>query len=209
VAVFGKHVYSAYPDPEGLLSTLPAITTTLIGLLVGRALRSDKPIAKRCAQMLIAGVALAATGVTIGWVGIPINKQIWTPSYAVLSAGLACLGLGAMFYAIDVRGRRRPAVPLVALGTNAILIFLLSGAISRLMGLVTVPPTWLPGAVDATTRPGSIGVRAVLTAWATHLQQAATPTAWHTPEAASLAYAVGFLAAVWLVAACCTGCGGS
>ena len=201
VATFGPHVYKAYPDPEGLLSTLPAITTTLVGLLVGRALRSDKPMADRCAGTMAAGVALAVAGVLLGWWVVPINKQLWTPSYAVLAPGLGCLALGAMCYAIDVRGRRGWAVPLIALGTNAILVFVLSGAVARLMGLIKVPPSWLPASAAAATRPDAIGIRAVLTSWATHLQQIVTPVAWHTAEAASLAYAVGFLAVAWVVAA--------
>jgi predicted acyltransferase len=136
-----------------------------------------------------------------GWWAVPINKQLWTPSYAVFTAGMACLALGAMAYAIDVRGRRGWAVPLVALGMNAILVFLLSGAVARLMGLVSVPSAWLPAAVGETTQPATVGLRAALTAWATHVQQSGTPATWHSPEAASLAYAVGFLMAVWSLAA--------
>jgi predicted acyltransferase len=163
VALFGPHAYKSYPDPEGLLSTLPAVTTTLLGLLAGRRLRAaDRSPAERCAGLMTAGVALAVGGVLLGWWVAPINKQVWTPAYAVFTGGLAALTLGAMFHTIDVCGHRRWAVPFIALGMNAILVFLLSGAVGRMMGLIKLSPDWLATTAPAASQPSAVAVRAVL-----------------------------------------------
>lgn len=216
VAVFGRHAYGAYfnsegalsyrayPDPEGLLSTATALATCLLGILAGTWLRTDRPIADRAAGLLAAGVVGSVVGVVLGWWTIPVNKPIWTASYVVLTAGLACLTFGACFYAIDVKQRRTWCVPFVAFGMNAITTFLLAGIIGRLMGMIQVPRDWLPPAAPwvkaATTAPEMIGIQGFMAQWAGHVGRAITPTALHTAEAASLAYAVCFVAAFTVLA---------
>lgn len=197
--VFGPHVYGAYPDPEGLLSTLPAIATTLIGLMAGRWLvRADKPMMDRAAGMMAGGLGVAMLGVVLSW-WVPVNKSLWTPAFAVLTAGLGCLTLGAMFLVIDVKGRKAWSLPLAALGSNAILVFLLSSVFARTMGLIKVPVQWYPPEIVSRTAKaavksgGDVGIRSVWVEWTTFLQQHATPVYWHSPEAASLAYSVSFL----------------
>jgi predicted acyltransferase len=197
--VFGPHAYRSYADPEGLLSTLPAAATALLGLLAGHLLRAADPPAERCARLMVWGLALACIGVLFDWWLVPINKQLWTPSFVTLTAGLACLTLGAMFYAIDFRGHRVAAIPLAAFGMNAILVFLLSGIIGRVMGLFQVPVTWLPPTWHALGEPKAIGLRTVLTSWTQHLYRSLLPFAAQTAEAYSLAYAVAFLTILWLL----------
>ena len=130
-----NHNYS-YPDPEGLVSTLPAIATVLLGILVGMRLRSDRPAAERGASVMAWGVVTTCLGVLLSWWLMPINKQIWTPSFTVFTAGMGMLALGAVFYAVDVRGRRRWAIPFTIYGMNAIAAFVLSGILNRLLSLV-------------------------------------------------------------------------
>jgi predicted acyltransferase len=138
-AVFGVHTWKPGWDPEGLLSTLPAIATTLAGVLAGEGLRAGAP-AGRIRGLLIAGALATAAGLLWGRV-LPINKSLWTSSYALLMSGLACLCLAACVWIVDVRGWKRWAAPLAWLGRNAIAAFTLStlGAIALIAIKVTGP----------------------------------------------------------------------
>ena len=138
-AVFGAHTWKPGWDPEGLLSTLPAIATTLLGVLAGERLRGG-PAASRIRELLVAGAL--ATAVGLGWGRIfPVNKSLWTSSYAVLMSGLACVSLAACVWIVDVHGWKRWAAPLVWLGRNAIAAFTLStlGAIALIAVKVAGP----------------------------------------------------------------------
>jgi predicted acyltransferase len=125
-AVFGVHTWKPGWDPEGLLSTLPAIATTLLGVLAGERLREAAPVANRLRQLFAAGLIATAAGLLWGR-AFPINKSLWTSSYALLMSGLACASLAACVWIVDVRGWKRWAAPLVWLGRNAIAAFTLSG----------------------------------------------------------------------------------
>lgn len=198
VWVFGPHAYRSYADPEGLLSTMPAIATALLGLLAGHLLRSESPPAERCARLMAWGVVVACLGAVLDWTAMPINKQLWTPSFVALTAGLGCLALGAMFYVIDVRGRVAWSLPLRAFGMNAILVFLFSGIVGRTMGFFDVPVRWIPPGWQMLGEPQTVGLRNLLTMWCSYLYGTVTPVAAHTPEAYSLAYAIAFLGIFWL-----------
>jgi predicted acyltransferase len=128
-AIFGPHTWKPGWDPEGLLSTLPAIATTLLGALAGERLRGSAP--GRLRGLFAAGAAAAAAGLAWGRI-VPINKSLWTSPYALLMSGLACACLAACAWVVDVRGWKRWAAPLLWLGRNAIAAFTLStlGAIA-------------------------------------------------------------------------------
>ena len=138
------HVYKATKvwDPEGLLSTLPAIGTGILGLLTGTWLRSNRPATDKVAWLFTAGCLLALSGLL--WDGFfPINKALWTSSYVLLAGGLAMLGLALCYWLIDVKPGSRPTYskwvfPFVAFGVNAITVFFLSGLIPRVMSLIKV-----------------------------------------------------------------------
>ena len=135
--VFRAHVYPPYPDNEGLLSTLPAIGSVLIGILVGTSLRrADRTHVEKCAALLARGVIVTICGVLLSWWLMPINKNIWTPSFTVFTAGLGMLALGCVFWFTDVRGRRAWAWPFKVYGMNAIAAFVISGVIVRLALIV-------------------------------------------------------------------------
>ena len=124
-------------DPEGLLSTLPAIGTTLLGVFAGLLLQSPRISPRRKTAWLCgAGIALVAAGYL--WsLQFPIIKSIWTSSYVLVTGGLSALLLAVFYQIIDVWGYRRWATPFVWVGANAILIYLVEE-------VVQVPQTGLP-----------------------------------------------------------------
>jgi len=127
-------------DPEGILSTLPAIATTLAGVLCGHWLRREKDDTEKVAAMFFFGVVLTA----IGWswnFWFPINKSLWTSSYVVYTAGLALCFLGVCYWLIDIKGYRRWAKPFVIFGVNALALFVFSGLMARFLGIIKVTGT--------------------------------------------------------------------
>ena len=112
----GGHLWRAAVtwDPEGVLSTVPAIATTLFGVATGRLLQAEPDPTARVARLMVRGAALVVVGYAWGWV-FPINKKIWTSSYAVFTAGLAAVALAVALFAFDVGpdspARRRLAQP--------------------------------------------------------------------------------------------------
>lgn len=145
-AIFGEHLWrqSRVWDPEGLLSTLPAIGTTLMGLATGLMLfRHD---GDRRVSTVTAG-AIAAIVLGLAWAAVfPLNKNLWTSSYALVTAGLAALSLCVLHLAVDRGPERRPEGPryqglartFVILGRNALLLFVVSGLLVKTMILVRV-----------------------------------------------------------------------
>jgi predicted acyltransferase len=124
-------------DPEGPLSTLPAIATTLFGLLAGAWLRSDRGADRKTGGLLLAGLALVVAG--LAWsASFPINKNLWTSSYALFTGGMACYLFGALYWIVDARGHRGWSRPFVVYGRNAILVFVASGLLAKTLALVTV-----------------------------------------------------------------------
>lgn len=128
-ALMDGHLWKPRWDPEGLLSTIPAIGTTLLGLLAGLWLRVSAPGVARLRGLVLGGAAAAALG--LAWsIVFPLNKSLWTSSYAMYTAGLASLFLGACYLLIDLRGWRRAAYPSIVLGSNAIALYVLSGLLA-------------------------------------------------------------------------------
>lgn len=122
-------------DPEGIFSTLPAISTTLFGVLTGQLLRQNLPPMKKLLIMLIGG----GTAIGIGFIWnhwLPINKSLWTSSYALLMSGMALVVLGVSYYLIDIKGWRFGVKPFRIYGMNAITVFVLSGVVTRLLYLI-------------------------------------------------------------------------
>jgi len=122
-------------DPEGILSTVPAIATTLLGVMTGHWLRTDRGREEKTAWMFVAGNFFLLAGAIMD-IWLPINKNLWTSSYTIFMAGWA-LTIFAMFYwLMDVKGYTRWALPLVIYGMNAIAVFVLSGIVARLLMLI-------------------------------------------------------------------------
>jgi predicted acyltransferase len=124
-------------DPEGLLSTIPAIATTLAGVLCGHWLRREKNDYEKVSGLFFFGVVLMA----IGWAWsfwFPLNKPLWTSSYVLYTAGLGLCFLGFCYWLIDIKGYRKWAKPFLIFGVNALALFVFSGLLSKLMGIIKV-----------------------------------------------------------------------
>ncbi|HEY5564306.1 MAG TPA: DUF5009 domain-containing protein [Rhodothermia bacterium] len=124
-------------DPEGLLSTLPAIGTTLFGVWTGLLLVGKDGAHTKVARLLVRGCALVAVGYVWNWF-FPINKGIWTSSYSVFTAGQAMCCLGICYWVVDVRGWKKWTQPFVEYGVNALTVFFISGIVAKSLGILKV-----------------------------------------------------------------------
>lgn len=125
-------------DPEGILSTLPAVGTCLFGILVGVYLRrKDVETGNKMAWLFSAGLTAVALGLL--WdMEFPINKALWTSSYVLYTGGLATLILTLSYWIIDVQGYKRFTTPFVVYGINAITVFFVSGLLPRLLNMIKI-----------------------------------------------------------------------
>jgi predicted acyltransferase len=123
-------------DPEGLLSTLPAVATCLLGVMAGHLIR-----ARRMRDLPMLGAALTIGGMVIdGW--FPINKPLWTTSYVLLTAGLASMIYWLAWFVVDVREIRAPFRLFEWAGMNALVLFIGSGILAKTLAL-TGAHAWL------------------------------------------------------------------
>ncbi|UXH78688.1 acyltransferase family protein [Roseateles amylovorans] len=186
--LLGGHLWahSKTWDPEGLLGTLPALAGQIAGLLAGRwlALRGRDPAEKAMGFMVVGLACLWAAQVLDAW-SLPINKSLWTPAFVLMSTGWGSLVFGVFYWLLDASplprlraAMARRAQPLVVFGMNALFLFTLSGVLARLLGLVKM--------ADGRT----------LKAWL-FAPLAALPV---DPRLASLLFAVGFVAVMYLIA---------
>ena len=117
-------------DPEGLVSTLPAISSVLFGVLAGHLLRHFEAHSERLKWLLTGGAALTVCGLVMNlW--LPINKNLWTTSFAFFMAGLAGLLFAFWYWLADVKQWGGWARPFEIFGSNSILMFLLSGLLAK------------------------------------------------------------------------------
>jgi predicted acyltransferase len=128
------HIYKSDYDPEGLLSTLPAIATTLLGVLAGHWLRSGRGPYELDAGLFVAGTACVVAGLTWGMT-FPVNKALWTGSFVLLTGGLAMVGLATCYWLVDLQGHRRWAYPFRVFGANAIAAYALAAMGARLLNM--------------------------------------------------------------------------
>ena len=141
VQIFGTHNYKEDYDPEGLLSTLPAIVSALLGIFTGLILTSKQP--KKATILMGIGGSLLILGY-IWDVVFPINKALWTSSFVLVTAGWANLILALIYYLTDVKKLEFGSIFRYA-GANAIILYFLSSFISKLMGMIKVGDTSLHG----------------------------------------------------------------
>lgn len=120
-------------DPEGPLSTLPAIGTAMLGVLCGRWIAlKERPLVERLNGMFAVGALLMMVGLMWHW-SFPINKGLWTSSYVVFTAGMAAVSIATITWIIDVQGVTWWTRPLVIYGVNPIVAFVGSGLMARLI----------------------------------------------------------------------------
>lgn len=122
-SLFAGHLYDGASDPEGILSTIPAIATTLIGVLTGHWLRSAKDNATKIGRMLLFGVLALVAG-KLWNVWFPINKHLWTSSFVLFTGGFALLFLALLYWMLEVKKWRGAwTMPILVLGINPIAGF--------------------------------------------------------------------------------------
>ena len=140
-------------DPEGLLSTLPAIASCLLGVFAGRLLQEPTRTSARKVQLLLGvGAVLIALGYLWG-IQFPVIKRIWTSSFVLVAGGWSAVLLGAFYFVIDVMGWRGWAKPFIWIGANALTIYFVSrlvdfNAVSRWFfggEIAESLESWLPG----------------------------------------------------------------
>jgi predicted acyltransferase len=180
--VLGTHNYRSTKtwDPEGIVSTLPAIATCLLGVLAGRIAGLKSSFAERAVRLLGCGACLIAAGLLCD-IWLPINKKLWTDSFALFMAGLDFVMFAGFFWVIDGLGRRRTVKPLVIMGMNAIVIYLASEFLDEALG-------W----IHWTSTDGKVTLHAWL------YQHLFTGIA--SPYNASLLYAITYVSVMYLLA---------
>ncbi len=136
--IFPGRLYEITRDPEGLLSTVPAVATTLLGMLTGMWLRSARSRRSKAAGMLIAGIVGLLLGFLWGhW--FPINKKLWTSSYVLMSAGWTLIGLSLCYWAIDVKNWKKGWTYVwVVFGMNAITAYVFAELLSATLSAIHV-----------------------------------------------------------------------
>jgi len=175
-ALLGRHLLTPLYDPEGLLSTLPAIATALCGVFAGVWLKEGAP--HRSMWLFVAGAAATLVGMLWGRL-LPINKNLWTSSFAIFSAGLAAQTLAVCHWCIETMRWRRWSRPFAAYGRNPLAAYFLS------VGLDSVLSRWAVGGGESLK---AFVYRAAFTPW---LRPA---------EAASLGYAIAYVV-LWAIVA--------
>jgi predicted acyltransferase len=181
-------------DPEGLASTPPAIAQVLLGWWVGDTVARKVPSAELVAGLFMRASALLAAAYVWQLV-LPLNKKIWTPSYVLLSTGLAMLLLAALVHLLEARtASARPArwpAFFEVFGKNPLFVFVLSGLVPRVLALLRWPQGTLAGGATAWTSP---------LPWA-YEHVFAPAGAWSgDPRLGSLLFAVANLALYWALA---------
>ncbi|MBK5280128.1 MAG: DUF5009 domain-containing protein [Bacteroidia bacterium] len=117
-------------DPEGLLSTVPAIATGILGMLTGKLFSTIKDPAQKTTWLFFTGSLLILSGLAWSLV-FPINKSLWTSSYVLYSAGIAMQFLAGFYWLIDVQGYKKWFAPFIYYGMNAIFVFVASGLLAK------------------------------------------------------------------------------
>lgn len=120
------HLYHKAPiDPEGLVSTVPALAHTIVGFCFGAIIKNRAPLPERCVRIFATGFALAAAGFLMSeW--LPLNKRIWSPTFALVTCGLAAMLLATLIYMIDMRQQRSWSRFFEMFGINPLFLYVFS-----------------------------------------------------------------------------------
>jgi predicted acyltransferase len=176
-----SHLYQGGPDPEGILSTFPAIATALLGNILGVWILSDKSLKTRLIGMSTAGLLAMAIGWLWGMV-FPINKTLWTSSYVLWTAGLALIVFALCYWLVDIKGWQKWLKPIELFGTNAMAAFIIHVVFLKTQAILYM-----------NTHSGNrVNLRPLLTE---HL------FGWTSPEKASLYYGFSLVLVCFFVIA--------
>ena len=192
-AILGeKHLYlgEGVPfDPEGLMSTFAAIVQVIFGYLVGNYILQKGKTAEMLNGLFVAGCVLIVTGLAWGMF-FPINKKIWTSSYTIYTTGLATLVLSVLIYLIEFKNIKGAWTRFFdVFGKNALFIFVMSGILPRLMGLIRIK--------DGLEKDGSQNFITPFNWFYENVCKAILPV---EPKFGSFIYALCFIAMMWFLA---------
>ncbi|MDM7994070.1 MAG: DUF5009 domain-containing protein [Acidobacteriota bacterium] len=182
--LLGGHTFAFAPargfDPEGILSTIPAFATTLFGVFTGYWLRSQRSRESKSAWMFIAGLAMIGAGAVMH-LGLPINKNLWTSSFAVFMGGWSLVCFSTFYWLLDIKRAARALQAFSIFGMNAITIYVVSEFVAITLFVVKV---------------GRGGEGAItLHDWIYTVLFAS----WASPLNASLAYAIAYVGVMYLL----------
>jgi predicted acyltransferase len=166
--------YGVTFDPEGLLSTLPAIATLLIGILAGEWMRTKHSGSRKALGLAAIGIVLLLLGLLLNPV-FPINKKLWTSTFVLFSGGFSLIAFSACYWIVDLRRWQWWTLPALIFGTNAIVSFVLASVLTSLSDVIHVT--------------AANGQRLTLHQWS--YSEVFAP--WFSPYHASLAYAVAIV----------------
>ncbi|MEN8124075.1 MAG: heparan-alpha-glucosaminide N-acetyltransferase domain-containing protein [Bacteroidota bacterium] len=133
------HMWKTLYDPEGILSTIPAIATTIFGMFLGMILlNKEKTQQEKLKYFVIIGIVALAIGYVWSIV-FPLNKALWTSSFVLVTGGWASLIYAAIYYVADILGHNEWGKPAIIFGSNAITVYFLSSFMSKTFGLIKLP----------------------------------------------------------------------
>ena len=135
--LLSNHLYTPNWDPEGLLHTLPAIGTCLLGVLTGHWLRSEKSLTEKMAGLFVAGNIFMLAGCVMNHY-FPINKNLWSPSYVCLTGGIAMNICAAAVWFVDFKGCEKITKPFIWLGANPLFAYLMSMLMTGILMVIPV-----------------------------------------------------------------------
>lgn len=126
-----SHMYTKAWDPEGILSTIPAISSALFGTLAGKCLfLKDEKRLKKLGCLIVYGTVSIVTGIFVSrW--FPVNKNLWSASYVLITAGIGEITIGILYGLIDIIGYSGLIKPFMILGSNAIFVYVCSELVSK------------------------------------------------------------------------------
>lgn len=180
--VLQGHSYDvSWGDPEGLLSTLPAIATATMGLLAGQLLKSrSKPYEKAANLFFFGSLSILLGSVWSYW--FPINKNLWTSSFVAFTGGLSLVLLAACFFVIEARGHNGWTKPFIVLGMNSIFIYVMSEIVNITLIFAKIPSLGIKDSMKTSI------FETFFAPWVGQLH-------------GSFVYALAYLTLFWLVAA--------
>jgi predicted acyltransferase len=130
------HMYQGTWDPEGLLSTIPAVVTGISGMIAGHLIVSNKNINEKIILLFVGGAFAIIAGEVWSW-SFPINKNLWTSSYVLYTSGLASIAWAILIWVMDIKKYINWGKPAIVFGSNAIIAYIL-------LYIIGIPLTYIP-----------------------------------------------------------------
>lgn len=121
-------------DSEGILSTIPSIAQVFIGYSLSFVIVNDKDLKQRIFNLFLIGICLLLTGLFFA-IFLPINKDVWSPTYVLITCGIFCLMMGLIMYLVDYKNIIKPFSPLRAMGCNSLFIYFISEIIELILSM--------------------------------------------------------------------------